>query len=214
MTNKFTSRKRTIRRIDVSNNSRSASPNRKGTTASSKINGEVGRPDEDQNLTLKKPMIHRSTSTTNTQDPASMEPQKKSSLVRALTKAKDSLRRPPSTDNFSSRSLLFSSRSSRNDTSSTSSHIPSRHSQTSSTLSTPTQSGPSSPTKLTSSTVPPPQLRRTASMRSMRSVMTTCTTNTVVPAEEAEPKASNYPHEHLVSNLQVCSRIYPHATSY
>ena len=36
----------------------------------------------------------------------------------------------------------------------------------------------------------------------MRSVITTCTHSAASPAEEAEPKASNYPHQHLVTNLQ------------
>lgn len=48
----------------------------------------------------------------------------------------------------------------------------------------------------------PSRLRRAASVQSMRSVVTTCKHTAATPAEEPEPKASNYPHQHLVSNIQ------------
>ncbi|KAM0751552.1 hypothetical protein T439DRAFT_324739 [Meredithblackwellia eburnea MCA 4105] len=51
----------------------------------------------------------------------------------------------------------------------------------------------------------PPRLRRTRSNQSMRSVVTTFT-HDGGPTEEPEPKASNFPHQHLVKNLQTFMR--------
>jgi hypothetical protein len=206
MTNKFTQRKRTIRRIDLALSSiRSASPPPR--TGSPSRGQKVEKSDSRSAATNEK----NGKKAVETQLPSMIAnerpviPQRKSSIVRALTKAKESLRRPLDNNNNNfSRSLIFPFKPPSPQASPSKGRIQSnggslRTSQASSAASTPTQSGASSPTKGAST----PQLRRTTSMRSMRSVMTTCTTNTAVPPEEPEPKASNYPHCHLVSNLQV-----------
>lgn len=48
----------------------------------------------------------------------------------------------------------------------------------------------------------PPRLRRAPSVQSMRSVVTTCKHTSATPMEEPEPKAANFPRQHLVANLQ------------
>ncbi|GAA5891465.1 hypothetical protein JCM5296_006543 [Sporobolomyces johnsonii] len=54
---------------------------------------------------------------------------------------------------------------------------------------------------------PPKSIRRAPSVQTMRSsLMTTCKHTSSSPAEEPEPKASNFPHQHLVSNLQHFAR--------
>ncbi|PRQ70086.1 hypothetical protein AAT19DRAFT_11739 [Rhodotorula toruloides] len=57
---------------------------------------------------------------------------------------------------------------------------------------------PSSPSK--------PRLRRTTSVQTMRSTLTTTCRTESMPTGEPEPKSGNFPHQHLVSNLQHFAR--------
>ncbi|GAA5955653.1 hypothetical protein JCM21900_005074 [Sporobolomyces salmonicolor] len=80
-----------------------------------------------------------------------------------------------------------------------------------STLAAPSASKPPadlpSPPPLPQQQPPPKPIRRAPSVQTMRSsLMTTCKHTSSSPAEEPEPKASNFPHRHLVSNLQHFAR--------
>ncbi|SCZ91866.1 BZ3500_MvSof-1268-A1-R1_Chr5-3g08187 [Microbotryum saponariae] len=55
------------------------------------------------------------------------------------------------------------------------------------------------PTHTSTSSAPVPKLRRA---ESMVSIVTTCKHSQATPMEEPEPKASNFPRQHLVANLQ------------
>lgn len=57
---------------------------------------------------------------------------------------------------------------------------------------------PASPSK--------PRLRRTTSVQTMRSTLTTTCRTESMPTGEPEPKRGNFPHQHLVSNLQHFAR--------
>ncbi|BGP22429.1 hypothetical protein JCM10295v2_001308 [Rhodotorula toruloides] len=57
---------------------------------------------------------------------------------------------------------------------------------------------PSSPSK--------PRIRRTTSVQTMRSTLTTTCRTESMPTGEPEPKSGNFPHRHLVSNLQHFAR--------
>ncbi|KDE05852.1 hypothetical protein MVLG_03795 [Microbotryum lychnidis-dioicae p1A1 Lamole] len=55
------------------------------------------------------------------------------------------------------------------------------------------------PAQISTSSGPVPKLRRA---ESMVSIVTTCKHSQATPMEEPEPKASNFPRQHLVANLQ------------
>lgn len=186
MTKKFTQRKRTIRRVDVA--SRSSSPVGFGPrrTASSEDKSRQRRAgSRSQQWSNGQDSIN----TDHVSDDVSSDSTAKGKNItggisRVFSRAKQSFGRIPSGENLPPRAIFAKS-------SKPASKISSPHSATTGTFSPPHHAS-----------APPPNLRRTSSMQSMRSVITTCKHSAKSAAEEPEPKAGNYPHEHLVSNLQ------------
>ncbi|GAA5854007.1 hypothetical protein JCM9279_003760 [Rhodotorula babjevae] len=87
-------------------------------------------------------------------------------------------------------------------------HAPSSSPEPSASRSTMAPSRPPPPSTPTSPPPVPPKhgMRHAASMQTMRSTLTTTCHTASSPTDEPEPKSSNFPHAHLVSNLQHFAR--------
>lgn len=214
MTKTFTQRKRTFRRVDVP--SRSNSPMRIGRSKPERSDarkllwtGSDPGPSQNGGGSISED--------TDGPSEALLDARRGKSKSGGILRAFSKVLQKGQVGDGASRSIFGSSKASPTNSSSSSLERPTPLQQQSpnkpsffvkraTPVQSPRRNGESSsqPQPPTSPTKGgfPSRLRRAASVQSMRSVVTTCKHTAATPAEEPEPKASNYPHQHLVSNIQ------------
>lgn len=213
MTKKFTQRKRTVRRVS---DSREPSPSLPSPAASS----PTSSPTIGWSRSGRDPVESLRSQVSTTPKPQSNS--KSNSVFRALSKP-FSRHSPPTPLTSSSQSTIIPPPTLSRENSYSSSYSstsPSfrahERSISASTLAPPSAARPPAdlppqplPLPLSPGATSPPPLRRTSSTATLTSstaLMTTCKHTSDPRDEETEPKISNFPRRHLVSNLQHFAR--------
>ncbi|BGP37517.1 hypothetical protein JCM10449v2_001423 [Rhodotorula kratochvilovae] len=216
MTKKFTQRRRTVRRVVSSSRVGSHSHSRSASQSPAPAHKRRWHRSSSRNGSFSsatRPDLHAPPSPS----PSNSSPKSRTrSVFRALSRGWRSERgttTPPNSDASAATSDVETAHAEESD------YFDSRGGVDSSSLSpgtprasdadlrsTGTQTSPPLAPPPTSPTGPKRSLRHTTSVQTLRSTMTTTCHTASSPTDEPEPKSGNFPHAHLVSNLQHFAR--------
>ncbi|GAA6048137.1 hypothetical protein JCM3770_003679 [Rhodotorula araucariae] len=214
MTKKFTQRRRTIRRVvsssHVGSRSHSRSASQSPAPGTHKLRWPRSSSRHDSFSSTTRPDIHPPTSPS----PSNNSPKPKTrNVLRTLSSGWRGERRtttPPNSDASAATSDVetalgegsdyFDSRADDSPTRSPGTPL----APEANLRSTGVQTGSTPPTSPTMG--PKRSLRHTTSVQTLRSTLTTTCHSASSPLDEPEPKGGNFPHAHLVSNLQHFAR--------